>query len=321
MIPFIRPQPRQTEEYAATVNGVRLRLCLNTEDILRYLLPRDAYQKGVPADFAPVDTLCALLTDSVSPEYTLHQDRDPFQKREEAPFYPNARYEFGDTRVTLFRYPNHSVHIREDKENRTTLLAGDRNVLIFLLREAIKDTVSQRIGLPALHAGGVAKASGGVVFLAPGNGGKSTLALNLAARGWSLLHDDLIFADVRSQVPTVQGAQIAPSLRKAALPWVEAPEALLQGEAVYENPYHECCYFPEKTAKTGPVPLKALLFLTSEESQNAEVAYSPADPAALLEQALPKDAREALSALPVYCLRRSAQMHRICAFLDTLVQP
>ena len=322
MISFIQPLMEHTSNYIATINGVRIRLCLNTDDVLQYVVPQETYEKADPIKIAPVEfTLNLLITDSIPRQYMFHRDNENSgQISETEVIYPNRRYVLGNATIEFYQYPNHSVHIKTIASNSITVLTGNQYVLIFFLKFYIKQIVSEKNGATALHASAVGKECGAIAFLGHGNAGKSTIAYNLSTCGWAILHDDLIFIEEQDKDVLVRGVQVNPCLRRAALPYVLNDDKIVRSQAVFENKYHECFYLRNMTLIKESFPLKAIILLSTSDFSNEKPQAITTDTDWVLQSYI-KDpvCRKMIEKLPVYGINRNLPIKQKMLFLNTLL--
>lgn len=79
MIQFIQPLPQQMWDYTVELNGVRIRVSLNTDDVLKNILPTEVYHIATDDDRTDF-SLYAILTSSVSEECVFHSETTSFGK-------------------------------------------------------------------------------------------------------------------------------------------------------------------------------------------------------------------------------------------------
>lgn len=132
-------------------------------------------------------------------------------------------------------------------------------------------------GLEVLHAGAVALDGRGVALVGPTGAGKTSLAVQLVARGASFLTDDVLALDERDGTlhahPGAGIASVRPAER-AAVPratWQRVGNVIGHSGKTYLSLPRE----------HGPVPLGAVYFLTAGAGPAVE-PIEPADPRLLL---------------------------------------
>ena len=323
IVGFIEPMRQCTQDYIVSINNVRIRVCINTEDILQYVLPDKTYWKIDPVKAEQFEyTLNILMTDSLSKQYVLHLDNhENLQKisKTEANC-PNRQYVMGDMIIKLYQYPNHSVHIETAIHNSITVIAGNKYVLVFYLKYYIKEIVSKLSKLPQLHASAVAKNNSAIVFLGSGNTGKSTIAYNLTLYGWDMLHDDLVFVEKQRDVVCVHGIQVNPCLRRAGLPYVFNADTIFDSKDIFENKYHACFYLRNKILIKDSIPLKAV-FLLSECDFAIGIPTAITTNSRCLLQSYISDSvcLKLIENISVYGFNKNTALKQIIPFLDMLI--
>ncbi len=118
-------------------------------------------------------------------------------------------------------------------------LLADEAYLRRAVLAVIAGVLSPSLGVIALHAGCVVRDGKAILLAAPSGVGKSTLALTLAVRGWSLLSDDWTFVSDASNGLSVWGMQSSIKLLPDArlyFPELSAlyPAISLNGELSFE---------------------------------------------------------------------------------------
>ena len=322
MIQFIQPLPQQMWDYTVELNGVRIRVSLNTDDVLKNILPTEVYHIATDDDRTDF-SLYAILTSSVSEECVFHSETTSFGKpplRTEENC-PNRQYIIDDSKISLYSYPNNSVHIENQARNTISILTGNKNVLIFYLKDYLKRIVADHIDRCKLHASAVALNNGAVLFLGAGNVGKSTLAYNFTTCGWSLMHDDLVFIRKKENEILAEGIRIFPSLRKNALPYLtDQGTSVLQTHA-FENEYHKCYYLHKVDTVNNELPIKAVFLLSPKEYP----METPMRITAKLNRILSDFVSDAncirlLRKLPIYTVNRNIPIKQMIRFAEMTVR-
>jgi hypothetical protein len=131
----------------------------------------------------------------------------------------------------LFTYAGGEAHFHLDADAKSLACAPEQAGLDWLrvLLTKVISAVSVMRGYEALHAAGLDTPAGAVAIAAPSGMGKTTLALELIGRGWTLLSDDVL---VLSSGPSGVAAHPGTAHMNLAAQTSDATLERLRGERI-----------------------------------------------------------------------------------------
>jgi hypothetical protein len=132
-------------------------------------------------------------------------------------------------------------------------------------------------GLEVFHASAVMREGEAIALLGPSRSGKTSLALELCARGASFVADDVLALEAREgRLLANPGSPIAGASRE---PSEDAQQAVSHEQVVAINDRERMVRI---SGATGPAPLSALFFIDRKADGRESVEFQPTPDARLL---------------------------------------
>ncbi len=173
----------------------------------------------------------------------------------------NSKYKMFSWNIKEYTFPGSCMIVSEDNKRKSFIICSQLDILMFYFKKVVKDIIFdiyREQGYEKIHASGVEKEGKALLFVGDGFSGKTTTAVKLTEKGYSILNDDMLFLRIKDNKLCVVGAPICCSLRDSARPYVNIK---LDNDKMYSSKYQETSYYYGLPFVEKEIVVNTIIFL------------------------------------------------------------